>query len=266
MYRKILIPVSTASQVEPLIRFAANLLGPEGEIRVLHVIPTLTIPEVTKEWRSSVNIVIPAHETGAALDIPVQPEVRSARDVPGEILEVAESEEDDAILFTLGSDRRSRNPFVGHTATALLQHARCDVIIVNRLALLDNSLTKILIPSFSPNPPRKAVMVAEQLSVRSGGIPLVTLHLSESSGTSSDSASTTDRGVPMRTRSIHFPSKLLHRGPGLPSIILSEAAKERYGLCLVAEDPQRTEGPLLTRRFLEELFRQAPCPVMALRD
>lgn len=266
MYRKILVPVATSSQVEPLIRFAANLLGPEGEVRVLHIIPILTIPEVTREWRASVNIVIPAHETGAALDVTVQPEVRSARDVPGEILEVAENEEVDAILLTLGTDRRSRNPFVGHTATALLQHARCDVLIVNRLALLDNTLTKILIPSFSANPPRKAVQVAEQLSVRTGGIPLVTLHLSETGVSGGGASPTTERGVPIRTKTIHFPTRLLRRGPSLPSIILSEAAKERYGLCLIAEDPQRTEGPLLTRRFLEELFREAPCPVIALRD
>src|SRR5579875_2553808 len=178
MYRRILIPVATAREVEPMLRFGANLLESGGQLRILHVIPTLAIPEVTRQWRNSVNIVIPAHETGAALDVPVEPEVRAAKDVPSEILETAENENVDAILLTLRGDRRSHNPFVGHTATALLQHARCDVIIVNRLALLDEAVTKILIPTFTDQPPRKAVLMAEQLSIKNNGAPLVYLHLS----------------------------------------------------------------------------------------
>jgi hypothetical protein len=34
---------------------------------------------------------------------------------------------------------------------------------------------------------------------------------------------------------------------------------------VVSEDAQRGSPLLLTRRFLEELFRTAPCPVLALR-
>ena len=49
------------------------------------------------------------------------------------------------------------------------------------------------------------------------------------------------------------------------ALILQAAARLRYGLLLVGEESIRGEGPLLTRRFLEELFRRAPCPVVAIR-
>ncbi len=272
MYRKILIPVATPQEVEPLLRFGAELLDPNGELRVLHVIPAVTIPEVTRLWRSSVNIVVPAHETGAALDVPVEPEVRAGKDVASEILETAESHSIDAILFTLRGERGGRTPFVGHTATALLQHAPCDVLIANRLALTGAHFDKVLLPSFSGASPPKAMLLAEQVAVRHGGIPLTTLnisvgsHLGSASGSSGHASVITPRGVPHQRRRVFFPARLLvGRNTALSGIILEAAQRERYGLLLVAEDPQREEGPLLTRRFVEELFRHAPCPVLALR-
>jgi nucleotide-binding universal stress UspA family protein len=263
VYRKILIPVSTPREVEPLLRFGSHLLDSGGELRLLHVIPTLSIPQVTAEWRRSVSIVVPAHETGAALDVNVEPEVRAAKDVPGEILERAESQGIDAILLTLRGDRRSRLPFVGHTATALLQHAPCDVIIVNRLGLLEDTYDKIIVPTLTDPPPRKAMLLAEQLSVRSQGIPILTIHFAERAVPSQSVSS--ERGVPRRHKVVPLPQRFLSRG-NLAQAILTEVERERSGLCLVGEDSQRSDGPLLTRRFLEDLFRNAPCPILALRD
>ncbi len=266
MYRRILIPVATPAEVEPLIRFAANLLEPTGEIRILHVIPTVTIPEVAREWRASVNVVIPAHETGAALDLPVEPEVRASRDVPGEILETAENHGVDAILLTLRGSRRSRNPFVGHTATALLQHASADVVIVNRLALLEEAPGKILLPTLGEQPPRKGLLLAEHLSIRHHGIPVVTLRFSPDAPEEPvHRETTTSRGIPLQEKWVRMPLRFFARHRGLPEAILAQVAQERYGLCIVAEDSRRSEGPLLTRRFLEELFRNAPCPILAVR-
>jgi nucleotide-binding universal stress UspA family protein len=269
VYRRLLIPVATPQEVEPLIRFGANLLSPGGEIRLLHVIPTVAMPELTRQWRASVNIVIPAHETGAALDLPVEPEVRAARDVPGEILDLAESHGTDGLLLVLRGDRRRGNPFVGHTATALLQHARCDVIIVNRLALTGARVTKILLPTFGPQPPHKALQLAEQLAVREGGIPIVSLLLSSRTGEGAAVGTagerTTARGIPHRLTNVLLAPALFRRRRADPEILLAAAARERYGFMVVGEDGQRDTGPLLTRRFLEELFRTAPCPVLTLK-
>lgn len=269
MYRKILIPVSTPQTVEPLIRFAADLLEPGGEIRVLHVIPAVTIPEVTRLWRASVNIVVPAHEAGAALDVTVEAEVRAGKDVPSEVLETAESHSIDAILLTLHGDRRGRMPFVGHTASALLQHAPCDVLIANRLALSGALYDKVLLPTLRPAVLPKVMQVAENISVRHNGIPLVALHLSSehkgvSIGAATPEESSTSRGVPHLRRLVHLPSRLLRRSQ-LPEIILDAAKSERYGLLLVGDDPTHDDTPLLTRRTVEEVFRTAPCPVLTLR-
>ncbi|HTT35509.1 MAG TPA: universal stress protein [Thermoplasmata archaeon] len=265
MYRRILIPVDEPSEVEPLVRFGAGLLDADGEIRVLHIIPTTSIPEVTREWRASVNIVVPAHEAGAALDVRVDPEVRASTDVTGEILESAESHAVDAILMTLRGDRRSRNPFVGHTASALLHHAPCDVLIVNRLALADETVHRIILPTFQPTPPPKVLAVGEELAVRHHGIPLIALQLGPLGP---------DATVPPPTRSargiaIHF-HPVAGRGSvhvsrrRLPETILAAAARERFGLLLVGEESVRPGVPLVTRRFLDELFRNAPCPVIAI--
>ncbi len=152
MYRQILVPVQEPAEVEPLIRFASMLLDADGEIRVLHVIPTTTLPEVTREWRASVHLVVPAHEAGASLDVKVDPEVRAATDVPGEILESADAHGVDAILLTLRGDRRSRNPFVGRTATGILHHARSDVLVLNRLGLAADRFPRILLPTLGGTP------------------------------------------------------------------------------------------------------------------
>lgn len=268
MYRRLLVPVARPAEVEPLIRFGAMLLDADGEIRILHVISNSSLPKVTREWRSSVNIVVPAHEMGAALDIRVDPEVRAATDVPGAILDSAEAHETDAILMTLRADRRERNPFVGHTASAILQHARCDVLIVNRLALASERVPRVLVPSFDDTPPPKTMRLAEELSVHSGGVPIVALTLaSHGTGASRNRSlvSQSPRGVPVVRRRSPFAQRFLSRRGRLPELILAQAAQERYGVLLVGEDPQRPEGPVLTRRFLDELFRKAPCPVVAIR-
>jgi nucleotide-binding universal stress UspA family protein len=268
MYRTILVPVQVPPEVEPLIRFASTLLEPDGEIRVLHVIPTTTLPQVAREWRSSVHIVVPAHEAGAALDVRVEPEVRAATDVPGEILDSAESHNVDAILLTLRGDRRSRNPFVGHTATGILHHARSAVLVLNRLALAADRMPRVLVPTFRADPPAYRMRLAEEIALRNGGVPVILLNLGGRGSPTAPASTETQssRGVPISYRRSVFPASILGRRGRLPDLILAAAARERYGLLLVGEDPERAEGPLLTRRFLEALFRAAPCPVLAQRD
>jgi len=265
MYRHILVPVRFPAEVEPLVRFAARVLEPDGEIRVLHVIPTTTLPEVAREWRASVNLVVPAHEIGAVLDVKVDPEVRAATDVPGEILESAESHGVDAIVFSLRGDRRNRNPFVGHIATALLQHARADVLVVNRLALATEATPRVLVPTFASRPSPRSLELAEEISLKAGGVPLVTLALgSEGEAAPTEGSERTSRGGMIVRHVSTIPGSLLGRRRRLPEVILAAAARERYGLLLVGEEPV-AGGALLTRRFLEELFRRAPCPVLAVR-
>lgn len=267
MYHRILIPVSEAAEVEPLIRFGAQLLDAEGEIRILHVIPHLSLPEITKAWRESVHIVVPAHETAAAIDVPVEPEVRVAPDVAGEILESATTHSVDAILMTLRGSTRSANPFVGHTASAILQHADSDVLVVNRLVLATQSFGRILLPSFVGGPSPKMLQLAESLALKHEGAPIVSLTLSSEPARAEEIPETgyTPRGLELRHRHTLFPEALLGRRHRLPDLILAAAARERYGFLMVVEDRQNARGPLITRRFLDNLFRAAPCPVMAVR-
>ena len=269
MYRQILVPVQRSSEVEPMLRFASMLLDADGEIRLLHVIPTITLPEVTREWRASVNIVVPAHETGAALDVRVDPEVRAATDVPGEILESAESHNVDAILLTLSGNRRSSRFFVGHTATGILQHARADVLVLNRLALATPKIPKILVSTFHDQPAPKAMMLAEELAVKNPPAPVITLTLGPRTGSAEgpgeESEETSTRGVRIVHHLSFFSEVTLGRRRRLPELLLQAAQRERFGLLLVGEE-EHAGSSLLTRRFLEELFRAAPCPVLAFRD
>jgi len=268
MYRQILVPVQRPSEVEPMLRFASMLLDTDGEIRLLHVIPTTTLPEVTREWRASVNIVVPAHETGAALDIRVDPEVRAATDVPGEILESAESHNVDAILLTLSGNRRSSHFFVGHTATGILQHSRADVLVLNRLALATPKIARILVSTFREQPAPKAMMLAEELALRNPPAPVIALTLSargEAGSDQDEEEETSSRGIRIVHHLSLFSEVTLGRRRHLPELLLQAAQRERYGLLLVGEE-ERAGSALLTRRFLEELFRAAPCPVLAFRD
>ena len=268
MYKRVLIPVKEPNEVEPMIRFATSLLEADGEIRILHVIPTTTLPQVAREWRSSVNIVIPAHEAGAALDVKVEPEVRAATDVPAEILECAESEEADAIVLTPQGNRRSRNPFVGHTASGILHHAGADVFIVNRLALAADHVPRILVPYFQAQPSPKAIRIAEAISLRRGGVPVITLGLGVPGGSGSNlevREEQSPRGVPLLHKRASLSEALQSRRRRLPDVLLQSAQRERYGLLLVVGEEEGASGPFLTRRFLEELFRAAPCPVVAVR-
>lgn len=269
MYQKILIPVRRPAEVEPLIRFAAMLLDADGEIRVLHIIPTITLPEVTREWRSSVHLVVPAHEAGAALDVKVEPEVRAATDVPGEILDSAETHGIEAILLSLGGDKRSRNPFVGHTASGLLHHARCDVLVLNRLALAADRVPRILLPTLGENPTPTVTRLAEELAVHLPNAPVIALALGAGTGSPGANLAEPDgrgpHGTPIARHRSVFPPSILGRRHRLPELIVEAAARERFGLVLVGEVEDRPGGPLLTRRFLEELFRAAPCPVLAVR-
>ncbi|MGB6501713.1 MAG: universal stress protein [Thermoplasmata archaeon] len=267
MYRKILVPVAVPSEVEPMIRFAAMLLETDGEVRVLHLIPAATLPEVTREWRASVNLVVPAHEAGAALDVRVEPEVRLASDIPTAILESAESHGADAIFLTLRGDKRSRNPLVGHTATGILQHAQTDVLVVNRLALTADKIPRILVATFQAEPPRRVMQLAEVLSVRNGGVPVVLLSLGPRGPGEGISVheERSERGVPFTRKRSIISEALLGRRGRLAELMLQAASKERFGLLLVGEEDADAGGPLLTRRFLEELFRAAPCPVIAMR-
>jgi nucleotide-binding universal stress UspA family protein len=267
VYRKILIPVQQPPEVEPLIRFAAMLLEADGEVRVLHIIPSTSLPQVARAWRASVNLVVPAHEAGAALDVRVDPEVRASTDVPGEILESAESHGVDAILMTLRGDKRSRNPFVGHTASGILHHAHSDVLIVNRLTLAANRFPRVVLPSFRPSPVPKAMRVAEEIALRNGGAPVTTLQIAPRGEAGAPGAVTeeqTARGILVTHKSTVLSGPMV-RHARLSEAMLYAAQRERFGLLLVSEEGDLAGGALLTRRFLEELFRAAPCPVLALR-
>ncbi|MGI0140184.1 MAG: universal stress protein [Thermoplasmata archaeon] len=268
MYRRLLVPVSTPPEVEPMIRFAASLLDADGEIRMLHVIPTTTMPAVTREWRASVNLVVPAHEVAAVLDVKVEPEVRASVDVPGEILESAEAHQVDGIVMSLGGDKRSRHLFVGHTASGILHHAHADVLILNRLTLANPKVPRILMPSLHGSTPPRLLQLAEELALHHGGVPVITLGLGSSGRRSSASDDDhTVRGVPTEHRQAFVSPALLARRKHHAQLILQSAARERYGLLLVGEEHSTVGGaPLLSRPFLEELFREAPCPVVAMRS
>jgi nucleotide-binding universal stress UspA family protein len=262
VYRRLLLPIQQPADVEPMLRFAAQLLDADGEIRVLHVIPTRSLPEATRQWRESVNI----HETGAALDVRVDPEVRSAPDVAGEILDSAETHHVDGILMTLrGGARRTRSIFVGHTASSVLHHAAVDVVVVNRLALVEKKVPRILVPTFGATPSARALQAAEEIALYGHGTPITTLVLGTRGEPGPQPATRSPRGLPIHHKHSAFSEAILGHRHRLPEIILQAAARLRYGLLIVGEESIRGEGPLLTRRFLEELFRRAPCPVVAIR-
>jgi nucleotide-binding universal stress UspA family protein len=270
MYGRILVPVVVPANVGPLVKMASYLLEPNGEIDVLHVITAKSMPEMTKGWRNSLQVVIPAHETGAALDVRVVPEVKVAPDAAVEILERAETQKADAIVMTLsGFGKKRINPFFGHTTSAILHHATCDVIIVNRLALIMNRIGKILIPSFTVQPAHKVMLAAEAVSAKKGGVPIVTLHMLQGNAAASpDSAHTfvgTASKSPKHLKTVLFPSRLFHRRSALPDMFLEVTRREGYGLCLVGEEGRGVESPLLTRSFIEDLFSRSPCPVMVLK-
>lgn len=272
MYRKILVPVVEPPDVTPLVRLASYLLEPNGEIQVLHVITAESMPERAKEWRNSLRLVIPAHETGAALDVNVVPEVKVAPDVAVEILERAESEKADAILMTLSGrgDRRHRNPFLGHTSTAILHHAECEVLIVNSLALTVEHVGKLLLPTFTVQPSSRVMGVAEAVSAQMGGTPIVTVHMVEGAAENEiedvdHTVKRTSRKGPLRLKTVLFPSRIFRSRGSLPQTILEVLRKEGYGFCLIGEEGRGSEAPFISRPFVEEIFSKAPCPVMILR-
>jgi hypothetical protein len=188
--------------------------------------------------------------------------------VPGEILESAESHGVDAILMTLRGDKRSRNPFVGHTASGILHHAHADVLILNRLALGAGKFPRVLLPSFRATPLPRAMQVAEEIAVHNDGAAVTALSLGPRTPgepeMGDDREERSSRGVPVTHKRSWFSGSLVRRSR-LPTVILQAAQRERFGLLLVSEEGDQAGGALLTRPFLEDLFRAAPCPVLALR-
>ncbi|MCL4324080.1 MAG: universal stress protein [Candidatus Thermoplasmatota archaeon] len=270
MYQKILVPVVVPANVEPLVRLAAHLLDPGGEIHVLNIITANSMPEVAKGWRNSLHVVIPAHETAAALDVQVVPEVAVARDVPVEILEKAETLGAHAILMTLSGDRKKRRRFLGHISTAILNHAACDVVIVNPLALSGGKLGKLILPTFTVQPPAKAMAAAEALSSNLGNIPIVTLHMLESKGKplgpSTDHEFRGRQGkIPRQLKTVLFPARLFHSTRLLPSAIVDEIRKEGFGMCIIGQEGRGHGDQFISRAFLEELFAISPFPIVVLR-
>lgn len=269
MYRKILVPVVIPSNVSPLIRMASYLLEPEGEIHVLHVITEKSLPQVAKGWRSSLHLVIPAHETGAALDVRVTPEVAVAPDAAVEILEKAETLGCDAILMTIDGSAGHRRKLFGHTCTAILNHATTDVVVVNPLALTSGKASKIIIPTFTLNPPAKASLAAEAIASRIGNVPIVTLHIRE--GTGRKGMEEEDHEFKGNRPRIHrslktvlFPSRLFRPNSDMPDAIMGVVRYEGYGICVVGEEGRGSGAPMINRNFMEKLFSIAPCPVMVI--
>ena len=126
-------------------------------------------------------------------------------------------------------------------------------------------MPRILLPSLADSAPPKAMRVAEELAVRNKGIPIITLTLSGYGTQGAPAPARSPRGVPILHRRSLLSKALLGRRHRLAELILHEAARERYGLLIVGDDSTRYQAPLITRRFLEELYRAAPCPVIAIR-
>jgi hypothetical protein len=110
------------------------------------------------------------------------------------------------------------------------------------------------------------MQLAEEIALRNDGAPITTIAIAAPDAPGGVGASleeTTPRGVQVVHKRAFLGGSIRHGR--LPAMILQAAQKERFGLLLVSEEGDRTGGALLTRRFLEELFRAAPCPVLALR-
>lgn len=269
MYRKVLVPVVVPANVTPLVKLAASLLEPEGEIHVLHVITEKSMPDVAKGWRSSLHLVIPAHEAAAALDVRVEPEVAVAMDAAVEILEKAESLGVDAILMTLDGSRTRKRRFFGHTSSAIMNHASCDVIVVNPLSLTSSRASKVILPTFTVSPSPKAMLVAEAISAKARNIPIVTLHIRQ--GKAGPNAAGTNhefrgsrRRIPRFLKTVLFPSRLFRPNSDLPEAIMDVVRREGYGICVLADESRGARGPMINRAFMENLFALAPCPVIVL--
>jgi len=141
------------------------------------------------------------------------------------------------------------------------------VLVLNRLALATPKIPRILVSTFHPQPSPKAMMLAEEIAVKNPPASVVALTLGSGGGGEGDGEreETTARGIRIVHHFSVFSESMLGRRRRLPELLLQAAQRERYGFLLVSEE-EHGGSALLTRRFLEELFRSAPCPILAVRD
>lgn len=115
MYRKILVPLDRSKEAEGVLRFVPELLAPEGEVILLHVINPLRATDNAKEYLRGI-----AKGMGA-LSPRCHSQVATSDAIAEAICAVAKREEADLIVMYT-HDRKGLAKMLKGSVTEKVQH------------------------------------------------------------------------------------------------------------------------------------------------
>jgi nucleotide-binding universal stress UspA family protein len=115
MYRKILVPLDRSREAEGVLRFVPELLAPEGEVILLHVINPLRATDKVKEYLQGIA------KSMGDLSPRCHSQIATSDSVPEAICTVAKQEKADLIVMYT-HDRKGLAKMLKGSVTEKVQH------------------------------------------------------------------------------------------------------------------------------------------------
>ncbi len=176
---RLLVPVANPETADRLLTTAIDIARDRNlEILVLNVVDVpmqLTLQQAQDELdvESHEEVVQYAVDIAREADVPVTGRVRFGRDVAGGVIDVAESQNVDAILLGWRGRPRRRDVVLGSYIDEILTDAPCDVL-VKRIDRGRESVDSILVPvAGGPNTTYAATVAGTLARANDASIELV---------------------------------------------------------------------------------------------
>ncbi|GAB7018172.1 universal stress protein [Halostagnicola bangensis] len=176
---RLLVPVANPETADRLLTTAIDIARDRDlEILVLNVVDVpmqLTLEQAQDELdvESHEEIVQYAVDIAREADVPVTGRVRFGRDVAGGVIDVAESQDVDAVLLGWRGRPRRRDVVLGSYIDEILADAPCDVL-VKRIDRDRESVDSILVPvAGGPNTTDAATVAGTLARAHEASVELV---------------------------------------------------------------------------------------------
>ncbi len=266
MYKNILIPVSNILTARELVRLAMDLLTPNAQLIILHVIAVpqpypLSLAEENLEMAR--NLVREAAAVAVEQGIAVKPKIVVARSIPEVIVKEAKIDRCDLIL--MGSSQRAEPEGVvfGNIVDEVLRYASCDIAVISYRKYVSLDCSQILVPTSGYKHAEKAAEIAANLAKRHGGRATVLYVASSKEGSASAENIINRARIHFERLNVPSQAKVLLGSPS--EEILREARDGKYNLIMLGSTERDRNYAALLDAVADKVVVESPCQVMVVK-
>lgn len=261
MYKKILVPISSQSNMKLIVDFLNDFLDPRGEITLLYIITSDRLPISAVEWRRAMTVISETNVLSVSMGINVNYRVKNSPSVASGILDESAMFNYDLIFFANSTYKRGPRRIFGTKIDEVVRKSHTETIVLSYLEDKPIKYDRILIPTSGYRHALRATNIAEVLAKKYGS-EVTVLYVGDPS--SRAEADTILSQVTTDLNANNVKNHALFRSGPVAETILDES-KQGYDLMMIGATERPREYEFLLGSTADKVVRDAPCHVLIVK-